>query len=278
MNSLQGRLHLGLSSALILLMVLLWWLAANSLNHIAEQMVVSRLEHDGEALLASLQRDSSASWYLKESQVGHIYQRIFSGHYYTISVEGQQLRSRSLWDIELPQPDVNLGEPLISHLNGPENQQLLAWNAAFINGDQSVVISVAEDITPMLNSLRSFAQSFALTALIILMLLLLLQRWLIRRSFKRNFFTEQFHEKRTVLLMQKKIESLSKILTHIRFIIPSDMEIFFNLCLPHFRKLDVKSQANLLKYFIDDVEEKLFEHEREQCRKQCYARLKACIR
>ncbi|CAF4664062.1 unnamed protein product, partial [Rotaria sp. Silwood2] len=31
---------------------------------------------------------------------------------------------------------------------------------------------------------------------------------LIRRSFKRNFFTEQFHEKKTVLLMQKKIEQL----------------------------------------------------------------------
>jgi hypothetical protein len=91
---------------------------------------------------------------------------------------------------------------------------------------------------------------------------------LIRRSFKRNFFTEQFHEKKMVLLMQKKIDSLSKIFTHIRFIIPSDMEIFFQLCLPHFRKLDVKSQANLLKYFTDDIDDKLFPHEKEHCRKQ----------
>jgi hypothetical protein len=91
---------------------------------------------------------------------------------------------------------------------------------------------------------------------------------LIRRSFKRNFFTEQFHEKKTVLLMQKRIEPLSKIFTHLRFILPSDMEIFLQLCLPYFRKLDVKSQANLLKYFIDDIEDKLFQHEKEQCRKQ----------
>ncbi|CAF0732765.1 unnamed protein product [Adineta steineri] len=96
---------------------------------------------------------------------------------------------------------------------------------------------------------------------------------LIRRSFKRNFFTEQFHEKKTVLLMQKKIESLSKIFTHVRFIIPSDMEIFLQLCLPHFRKLDARSQANLIKYFTDDIDEKLFQHEKEQCRKQLHDHL-----
>jgi hypothetical protein len=96
---------------------------------------------------------------------------------------------------------------------------------------------------------------------------------LIRRSFKRNFFTEQFHEKKMVLLLQKKIELLSKIFTHLRFIIPSDMEIFLQLCLPHFRKLDVKSQANLLKYFIDDIDDKIFQHEKEQCRKQLHDHL-----
>ena len=96
---------------------------------------------------------------------------------------------------------------------------------------------------------------------------------LIRRSFKRNFFTEQFHEKKTVLLMQKKIDCLSKIFSHIRFNILSDMEIFLQLCLPYFRKLDVKSQANLLKYFIEEIDEKLFPHEKEQCRKQLHDQL-----
>ena len=96
---------------------------------------------------------------------------------------------------------------------------------------------------------------------------------IIRRSFKRNFFSEQFHEKKTVLLMQKKMDSLSKILSHIRFNILSDLEIFVQLCLPYFRKLDVKSQANLLKYFIEDIDEKLFPHEKEQCRKQLHDHL-----
>ena len=96
---------------------------------------------------------------------------------------------------------------------------------------------------------------------------------LIRRSFKRNFFFEQFHEKKMVLLMQKKIEPLSKIFTHLRFILPSDIDIFFQLCLPFFRKLDAKAQANLLKYFIDEIDEKLFPHEKEYCRKQLHDHL-----
>ena len=96
---------------------------------------------------------------------------------------------------------------------------------------------------------------------------------IIRRSFKRNFFTEQFHEKKTVLLMQKKIEPLSKIFSHIRFNILSDSEIFLQLCLPYFRKLDIKSQVNLLKYFIEDIDEKLFPHEKDQCRKHLHDHL-----
>jgi len=96
---------------------------------------------------------------------------------------------------------------------------------------------------------------------------------IIRRSFKRNFFSEQFHEKKTVLLMQKKIEPLSKIFSHIRFNILSDLEVFLQLCLPYFRKLDVKSQANLLKYFLEEIEEKLFPNEKEQFRKQLHDHL-----
>lgn len=73
--------------------------------------------------------------------------------------------------------------------------------------------------------------------------------------------------------MQKKIEPLSKIYSHIRLNIPSDLEIFLQLCLPYFRKLDVKSQANLLKHFIEDFDEKSFAHEKEQFRKHLHDHL-----
>lgn len=175
MKSLQGRLHLGLSSALTLLMLLLWWLSTTGVSHIGEQMVLSRMEHDGEALLASLQKDDAGEWYLKESQVGHIYQRVFSGHYYLITVDRQQLRSRSLWDHYLKQTTQH-------HQIGPDNQQLLLWRTNFQISNQNVQVLVAEDVTPLYDALHNFSQLFALACLLILAMLLLLQHWVVKRS------------------------------------------------------------------------------------------------
>ncbi len=177
MKSLQGRLQLGLGIALTLLMLLLWWLSSAGLSHIAEQMVTSRMTHDAEALLASLQKDDAGQWYLKESQVGHIYQRIFSGHYYLIEIESQTLRSRSLWDYSLPISQQG-------HLQGPDNQPLLSWQVHFQLNQHQVTILVAEDISSLYQSLQHFTQRFALACLLILITLVLLQRWVVKRSFK----------------------------------------------------------------------------------------------
>ena len=175
MKSLQGRLHAGLSATLIIVMLMVWWLTSASFSHIAEQMINSHLEHDSEALLAALQRDKSGQWYLKESQVGHIYQRIFSGHYFVIEVEDQRIRSRSLWDS-------NLQRQRSIYQTGPENQQLLVWYADYIKDQLSIYIAVAEDITPLKQSLQRFTKFYALGCLLILAILLLVQRWVVTRS------------------------------------------------------------------------------------------------
>lgn len=192
MKSLQGRLHLGLGLALSLLMLVLWWITTTGLTHIGEQMVTSRMAHDGEALLASLQKDPDGQWQLKDTQVGHIYQRIFSGHYYLIEIEkntsestnNQQLRSRSLWDFNLKNSVQRYtNTPVKNYHIGPDNQPLLSWHADFIVGQQTVHILVAEDISPLHESLEQFTQLFAAACVLMLVILLLLQRWLVTRSF-----------------------------------------------------------------------------------------------
>ena len=175
MKSLQGRLHLGLSSTLFLLMLLLWWFTTAGINHVTEQMINSRLEHDGEALLASLQRAEDGHWQLKASQVGHIYQRVFSGHYYVIEVAEQRLRSRSLWDYRLQ-------SSLLARQPGPDEQMLLVWRKQFQLNQQPVHILVAEDITPLQHSLQRFTYFYALGCLVMLLLLLLVQRWVVSHS------------------------------------------------------------------------------------------------
>lgn len=175
MKSLQGRLHIGLGATLILFMLLLWWLTSISLSHIAEEMIESRLEHDGEALLASLQQNNDGRWQLKESQVGHIYQRVFSGHYYVITIGKERIRSRSLWDYRLEVTPSG-------HQQGPNQQLLLTWHANFKINEQPIQILVAEDITPLRQSIDRFTQLYALGCLLILITLLLVQRWVVKRS------------------------------------------------------------------------------------------------
>lgn len=181
MNSLQVRLQIGLSIVLALFMIVLWWLSSTALNHISEQMVSSRLEHDGEALLASLEQTPEGQWQLKASQVGHIYQRIFSGHYYLITINGSpnsatphKLRSRSLWDFQ-----IDFTQPL---LIGPENQPLLSWQKKFRINQQTITIWLAEDISPLHHSMDELNQLFAITGFVMWLALLFLLHWVIKYS------------------------------------------------------------------------------------------------
>ncbi len=176
MKSLQARLHVGLGTTLTLLMLVVWWFTVISLDHIGEELISSRLEHDGEALLASLQQDDTGQWHLKNSQVGHIYQRIFSGHYYVIESSQQKIRSRSLWDQQLP----SLIES--EHIPGPQNQKLLVWEKHFQLNQQDINILVAEDITPLEASLHRFTLFYALICLAILAALFIVQRLVVKHS------------------------------------------------------------------------------------------------
>ena len=58
MNSLTQRLNIGLGLSLILLMGLIGWLIYDQNKRLGDDLIVSRLQHDGEGLLAALQFDA----------------------------------------------------------------------------------------------------------------------------------------------------------------------------------------------------------------------------
>ena len=60
MNSLEARLHLGLGISLALVISASWWLGHAALHRSTEAYVLSRLQHDAEALLGLLLDDSVA--------------------------------------------------------------------------------------------------------------------------------------------------------------------------------------------------------------------------
>jgi signal transduction histidine kinase len=183
MSSLARRLHVGLAFSLLVLIVALGILLHLVLAEFGRQFSASRLDHDAEALLATLefQTDGSA----RVQGLGPIYQRPFSGHYYSILVDDTQvLRSRSLWDSNLPLTPLAHGNSKISTVAGPNGQNLLLWHGGFRKQGRNITIVVAEDLSPLAHSLAGFRRYYALLGIIALALMLILQHLVVRHSLK----------------------------------------------------------------------------------------------
>ena len=184
MNSLTQRLHIGLGLSLILLMGLIGGLIYDQNQRMIDDLVVSRLEHDGEGLLAALQFDAEGKATLAEGSISAIYQRPLSGHYFLLLIDNTAvLRSRSLWDAELNGESVNLGEQLHRRITGPAEQPLLLWAGGYNKGNQAVTIMVAEDISRLEQRLLENAIWLLGLTAIFLFLILFVQRHIVRSSF-----------------------------------------------------------------------------------------------
>lgn len=183
MNSLERRLQVALSTSVVILMALLGWLVITMAQQLAEEFALTRLQHDGESLLAALQFDTSGKASLNNEQISAIYRRPLSGHYYQIYfTSDEQISSRSLWDNRLEVTLINPGATRQWHSSGPAEQQLLLWAAGYTKQGQHLTLVVAEDITVLQQNLTQYSIGFAALTLFFLAVLLLLQRRIVRRS------------------------------------------------------------------------------------------------
>ncbi len=183
MKSLQQRLHIGLTASLVILMGVMWWLTSASIAHISQQIMLSRLAHDGEALLAALVM-KEGQLQLKPQSRGTIYNQVFSGHYYLVLSGNQTLRSRSLWDEQLVGRTVAPGQSDFWQAVGPNDQPLLFHATGYRRYQKEITIIVAEDLSHLHQSLAQFNRYFALGIVIILLILLAVQHQVIHRSFR----------------------------------------------------------------------------------------------
>ncbi|WP_456379982.1 sensor histidine kinase [Thiolapillus sp.] len=182
MKSLQSRLHWGLAGSLMILMLFMGWLIHTGMAQVSREMMVSRLEHDAQALLASLQPPVQGQLILKDARLGSIYNQAFSGHYYMLVLDGEELRSRSLWDWTLEVPETGDADVVVTEVPGPDGQVLLQWTKRFERFGLPVTIVVAEDITSLQAALRRFNLYFALGVAAVLVVVLLIQTVIVRRS------------------------------------------------------------------------------------------------
>jgi signal transduction histidine kinase len=183
-NSLSQRLHIGLGLSLVLLMGLIGWLIYDQNQRMIDDLVVSRLEHDGEGLLAALQFDAEGKATLSEASLSAIYQQPLSGHYFLLLTEnGEVLRSRSLWDVELSGDKLATGEQRVDRITGPAEQPLILWAGGYHKANQNVTIMVAEDISQLQQRLLENAILLLGLTVIFLFLILFIQRHIVRSSF-----------------------------------------------------------------------------------------------
>ncbi len=184
MTSLHARLGLGLVSSLAVMIGFLWLTVGISVRILMEEQLASRLAHDAESLLGGLSFNDAGHASLDARRIQGIYQQPFSGHYFQINLDGEVVRSRSLWDEDLPAPRVGLGETLMDFTTGPQQQPLLLWTRVFRKQNHLVQIVVAEELEAMRTGMRDFHLRLAAWSLALLFTLLLIQRYIVVRSLR----------------------------------------------------------------------------------------------
>ena len=184
MHSLQSKLSNGLILSLIVVFSVLWLLISFSIQSLAEEYIASRLRHDAEMLLSTVQFETDGHFTLDETAIDLVYSKPFSGHYYLVTSGKQTLSSRSLWDQQLHSAGVNAGETIRSYENGPDKQSLLVLSNGFKKQGYPLSVTVAEDLDPVKESISQFQTHFAISAIGMLLLLVVLQIFILRRSLK----------------------------------------------------------------------------------------------
>ena len=184
MNSIQSKLTTGLLISLILVFLILWLAVSSNIQKLSENYIASRLEHDIETLLTAVSFDKTNTLTINEKYINSIYNRPFSGHYYTIQHKQTLFRSRSLWDQSLTSVIVTTNNYIRTVQNGPENQLLIVLSRRFNKQGRDITIHIAEDLTPILEDISQFKNHFAILALIILVSLLLIQFIVLRSGLK----------------------------------------------------------------------------------------------
>ncbi len=182
--SLQRQLYISLTSSLILLMAIMSVILFTIAGQLTEQFVLTRLQHDGESLLGAVTIDEQGQIKIASDRLSIIYNRPLSGHYYQILVNDHAPQvSRSLWDTTLQADVVEPGEVSSWLTTGPDDQHLLIWSAGYIKQQHVITIIVAEDISPLQQTLTRYSSGLIGLTFVFLIMLLMIQRYIVRRSF-----------------------------------------------------------------------------------------------
>jgi signal transduction histidine kinase len=153
------------------------WLFDRSLRSYLQ----TTLQDETQTLLGAVVRGPNGLQ-LDERRLSAAFKRPYSGLYFRIDLGEQTWRSRSLWDRTLrPVEEAGLQDALS---DGPQGQQWLVYRADYQRYGQPIVIHVARDYTPILNSFSQVQKIVLGLGITALVLILLLQRLIVSRALR----------------------------------------------------------------------------------------------
>jgi len=180
LNSLRNRLSLAVSLVLLAAVALLAAGLQEFPRRLVDDYVLSRLQRDADLLYAHV-HDAADPAEAIRGAAGTVYELPLSGHYFRIRHGDLSIRSRSLWDEDLPDIVLAPSSERVLRLSGPAHQSLLTLAKRYSAAEGGWLVVVAEDTSSLDATIAAFRRwLFAGTALALVLLLWLQRRLVVR--------------------------------------------------------------------------------------------------
>jgi signal transduction histidine kinase len=181
MYSLKNKITRNLTINMIVVMSVLSIIMYFVMQQLLQDYILTRLVDDAESLISAVDQEPNQRWQVIPGRMSSVYDRVRSGHYYQVSVDGQNILSRSLFDTDFPSIgiDPDFSGHYLAQGTGTETRLVLVQQV-HKNG-QAIKIWIAEDIEPIQTQLRQYtAYALGLVLLVTIILIYLQQRTLAR--------------------------------------------------------------------------------------------------
>lgn len=180
--SIEFQLQSRLTKLLLLLAILLLVPLHLTVRSFVDAIIEQRLGHDAETIISALSVDQNNQWQLQQNRISSIYQRVESGHYFTLQSDQFQSLSRSLWDREFNVTSVSPGIVEIAVVIN-DGQRWMILTQGFKKSNVTFTLAVAEDVTDLYNN----QWLLELVLFLIMVVVFGFAVWLQRRMVKTGF-------------------------------------------------------------------------------------------
>lgn len=179
-RSLRWRLLLGATAAILVALCVAWLLMTLLFERHLERRLQAELTRDALSLVAGLSFAADGRPMLEVEPGDPRLQKPAGGYYWQVSTANGVLRSRSLWDADLPVPaDPPEGDWRLRRTTGPFQQPIaiLERKLQLETDVPAVVVQLAQDTKPLASARAEFGKELA-AFLAVLWLVLSAAAWL----------------------------------------------------------------------------------------------------